>query len=108
MIDEAFMPFHKIIAQVLAFGSEIVDEDSGVRSYITTYEIESPIEMDIVMNANGDIQIGCTPPLYHVDTTVRPSFHSLRFTASLSEERSPAELEPGILSGVGFEVIDGE
>lgn len=85
MIDEAFMPFQQIINRMLSFGGELVDHEAGVHSYIYEYEIESPVELDIVRNEDGRLQIGSTPPLYYVDTSFRPSFHKLRFRADLSQ-----------------------
>jgi hypothetical protein len=84
MIDEAFMPFQQIVNRMLSFGGELVDYEAGVHSYIYEYEIESPVELDIVRNEDGQLQIGSTPPLYYVDTSFRPSFHKLRFRADLS------------------------
>jgi hypothetical protein len=84
-MDEAFMPFQQIIGRMLSFGGEIVDHEAGVHSYIYEYEIESPVELDIVRNDHGQLQIGSTPPLYYVDTSLRPSFHKLRFKANLSQ-----------------------
>ena len=84
MMDEAFMPFRKVIERMLSFGGEIVDDEMGVHSYIYACEIESPVELDVVRDEKGALQIGSTPPLYYVDTSIRPSFHRLRFTAQLS------------------------
>ena len=84
MMDEAFMPFRKVIERMLSFGGEIVDDEMGVHSYIYECEIESPVELDVVRDEKGALQIGSTPPLYYVDTSIRPSFHRLRFTAHLS------------------------
>ena len=84
-MDEAFMPFAEIIRGLLAFGHELVDEEQGVRSYICEYNIESPVELDVVKTADGHVQIGSTPPLYYVDTSIRPSFHRLKFRADLAE-----------------------
>jgi hypothetical protein len=85
MMDEAFMPFQQIIERMLSFGGEIVDYDMGIRSYIYECEIESPVELDVIRDEKGELKIGTTPPLYYVDTSIRPSFHALRFTAHLSE-----------------------
>lgn len=81
------MPFSAIVARMLAFNGEIVDEEAGVRSYIYRCEIESPVEFDVVKDADGTLQIGSTPPLYYVDTSLRPSYHKLRIKAELSEGR---------------------
>ena len=84
-MDEAFMPFAQIIRRMLAFGEELVDEEQGVHSYIYEYSIESPVELDVVKGDDGQLQIGSTPPLYYVDTSIRPSFHRLKFRADLAE-----------------------
>ena len=86
MIDEAFMPFQQVLEEMLAFDGEFVDDEAGVRSYISKYEIESPVELDVVRDENGELQIGSIPPLYRVDTSFRPSFHKLRFTAEISRD----------------------
>jgi hypothetical protein len=85
-IDEAFMPFHEIIERMLSFRGEIVDEEAGVRSYVFKCEIESPVELDVVRDERGELHVGSTPPLYHVDTSFRPSFHRLRFVADIPQE----------------------
>ena len=83
MIDEAFLPFRGIIERMLSFSSDLVDDEAGVRSYIYEYEIESPVELSVARGDSGHVQIGTTPPLYYVDTSLRPSYHKLRFTAQL-------------------------
>lgn len=84
-MDEAFMAFEQIIRSMLSFGGELIDEEQGVRSYISEYEIESPVELNVVRDADGQLQIGYTPPLYYVDTSIRPSFHRLKFRADLQQ-----------------------
>lgn len=85
MIDEAFLSFQHIIERMLSMDSEFIDHELGIRSYIYAYEIETPLELDIVRDADGQLQIGSAPPLYYLDTSIRPSFHRLRFTAQLAE-----------------------
>lgn len=85
MIDEAFMPFEQIVARMLSFSGEIVDEEAGVRSYIYRCEIESPVELDVYRDEDGSLKIGSTPPLYYVNTSFRPSYHRLSFKAEISE-----------------------
>jgi hypothetical protein len=81
MMDKAFMPFHQIIRRMLAFDGEIVDQGAGVRSAIYECTIDSPVEFTISRDEDGTLAIGTTPPLYYVDTSLRPSFHRVRFTA---------------------------
>jgi hypothetical protein len=71
---------------MLAFGGEIVDEVHGVRSYIYECEIESPVELTVTRNDAGGLEIGSTPPLYYVDTSLRPSYHHVSFAARPADE----------------------
>ena len=86
MIDEAFLPFAEIIEKMLAFDGELNDVEMGVRSYIRECQIESPVELSIVRDEAGALRIGSTPPLYYVDTSIRPSFHKMRLTARIDRD----------------------
>lgn len=84
MMDDAFMPLRQILDQMLAhLGEELVDEAAGVRSHIYECTIESPLELDLLRDETGVLHLGATPPLYYVDTTFRPSFHRITFTATV-------------------------
>jgi hypothetical protein len=85
-VDEAFIPLHRLLDGMAPTGADFVDEELGVHSYVTAFEIDSPVELDVTMGPGGEIQIGSTPPLYYVDTSVRPSFHRLRFSAQRTED----------------------
>jgi hypothetical protein len=84
-IDDAFMPVHRLIEHLLSFGGDLTAEEEGVHSYIYECEIESPLELDVKHNEGGGISLGSTPPLYYANTSFRPSFHRLRFTAERCE-----------------------
>lgn len=85
-MDEAFVPFARVIEQLLAFRGELVDEEAGVRTYITGCEIESPVEFDVGRDSEGSLAIGSTPPLYPLRTSVEPSYHRVRLVASLERD----------------------
>ena len=83
MTDEAFIPLGQVLERMLSF-PEIADEDAGVRTYVSGCEIESPVELSVSRDEGGALRVGTVPPLYYVDTTFRPSYHRLRFTAGLA------------------------
>lgn len=85
-MDDAFMPFSEVLERMLSFGGDLIDEEAGVYSYIYECSIESPVELDIFRDDQGTLRIGTTPPLYYVNTSLRPSFHKLRFTAERVKE----------------------
>jgi hypothetical protein len=89
-MDEAFVPLHAIV-NGLRPTAEIRDDDLGMHSYLTRVEIEAPVELDVTRDDHGTLQIGSTPPLYYVDTSLRPSYHRLRFVAAVDREEPEAE-----------------
>ncbi len=84
-MDEAFFPFSAMIAKIASFEGSIYDDEKGIHSFIQRFEIDTPVELDIVKDEYGKIKIGIVPPLYRVETTFEPSYHSIRFTAETDE-----------------------
>lgn len=85
MLDKAFLPFHEALLQFSSVGTELYNEDRSIHSYIYRFAITSPVELDVIRDENGRLQIGSTPPLYDVATSILPSFHNIRFTAELND-----------------------
>lgn len=83
-MDEAFIPFHRMVVG-LAAHADIRSEEHGIHMYVHRFSVETPIELDIVAGDDGSVAIGSVPPLYRVDTSVRPSFHQVRYTAELAD-----------------------
>lgn len=77
------MPFARMIGELLSFEGERADE--WQRTRITGCELELPIELTIGCGADGKVEIGSTPPLYRVDTSLRPSYHQVRVVAEVTE-----------------------
>jgi len=84
-MDEAFVPMHRVIGGMRPT-ADVRDDVLGIHSYISRVEIDAPVELDITRDGGGTIQIGSTPPLYYVDTSLRPSYHRMRFVAELNGE----------------------
>lgn len=85
-MDEAFINFGQIIEKVLDIKGDIRDEDNGMHFYIDEIEVGTPVELDIVVDAQGKVTIGAIPPLYRVATSFRPSFHTITLTATKNKE----------------------
>lgn len=83
-MDEAFLPLHLLVPELLPQIPDLVDEDAGTRSRVTAYEVSTPVELDITA-VRGDVQIGSVPPLYHLDTSFFPVLHQLRVVAVCEE-----------------------
>ena len=70
----------------MAARGDIRSDDLGVHMYIERFSVESPIELDLRVGDDGAVDIGSVPPLYRVNTTFRPSYHQIRFTAELGDD----------------------
>lgn len=102
-MDAAFVHLGQIVADLADF-EELRDEEAGVRSYVHRAHIESPVELSIRVAADGAVEIGSTPPLYRVETSIRPSYHRLAFTAVVDAADLPEPLDPSFRGEAG----DGE
>lgn len=80
-VDEAFVPLSRLVRDLGSPPDDLVDEGLGVHTYVTRFEIDSPLELDVGTDQDGQVFIGSTPPLYDVDTSLRPSYHRVRFVA---------------------------
>jgi hypothetical protein len=84
-VDEAFSPLHAIVRGMVPGDVSIRDDEMGTHMYLRRIAIEAPVELDVTRDGDG-VAIGSTPPLYYVETSLRPSYHQIRFTAELDEE----------------------
>ena len=80
LIDEAMMSFQEMVNELVEPVDEILDEENGVLMGISKISLDMPIQLDVAVDENGNVQLGATPPLYHVETSFGPVFHQLRFT----------------------------
>lgn len=80
-VDEAFLPLAELVALLLPDLPDLVDDAAGVRSSVVACEVTTPVELDIVVGAAGEVRIGGTPPLYHLATSTLPVFHRVRVVA---------------------------
>jgi hypothetical protein len=84
-VDEAFLPLHELMPALIPNLPDILDTDAGVRTRMTGYDVTTPVELDIVVSADGSVRLGGAPPLYHLATSTVPVFHGLRIVAVREE-----------------------
>jgi hypothetical protein len=79
-IDEAYA---SLVDNLVAFGDipgVFEDPHHIQRLRVRRIEVETPIELDLRSSAGGVNALGSAPPLYRVETTIMPVFHTLRLT----------------------------
>jgi hypothetical protein len=76
-MDEVFVPLNQLLPELIPNLPDIYDADAGVRTRITGYEVATPIELGVVVMADGSVELGGTPPVYHLPTSIEPVFHAI-------------------------------
>lgn len=87
-VDDAFLPLAELLAELLPQLPDLIDPDAGVRSRVTGIQIETPVELDISVQPDGAVRLGGTPPIYHVETSTLPVFHTIRLVAVRTGEEA--------------------
>ncbi len=80
-MDEAFLPFSEMIQKMVDIDGELYTDDRSIHSYVYEFEVNTPIEIDVIVDEFGKVKLGIIPPLYRVETSFRPSYHSITFNA---------------------------
>lgn len=90
-MDEAFLPLHALLPDLLPIGDVLYDEVTGIRQIVTGCEVGTPIELDLSVRTRSDggtdVQIGAVPPLYHLETSQLPVFHAVRLVVTSEARR---------------------
>ncbi len=101
-IDEAYAPFAGNITAFADLLGAYEDPGKTQRLRATGIKVETPVELDLLSQGGHVMAIGTTPPVYRVETTIMPVFHTLRMTIVPSAE---VNSEPGDLSDASEEAL---
>jgi hypothetical protein len=80
-IDEALLPMYQHLQGFVDINGVISDDFAGVKMELEEVEIESPIQLQIIVQENGAVTLGSSPPVYYVETGVMPVFHQIKVKA---------------------------
>ncbi len=53
---------------------------------VTAITVESPIELDVLTQSAGQLELNSSPPLYYIDTTYDASPHRMRITIAVEQD----------------------
>jgi hypothetical protein len=72
-LDEALAPMHEHLAG-------LVPIEPGDGAIVDRLEVEMPVELDVLREADGGLSLGSSPPLYYQRTGYPSAPHRLRIT----------------------------
>lgn len=84
-IDEALAPVADFVQELVGISGEMVNKDHGMRMYVESLDISTPIEMDVLVSENGEVVLGSAPPTQTVETSFMPVFHQIKLNISIEE-----------------------
>ena len=78
VIDEALRPFFELVRGLADAGAEVADTDAGLAFAVEEMKLDLPFEMDVHVDAEGQVLLAGAPPTQHIETSVMPVFHRLK------------------------------
>ena len=76
-MDKSFQHLSEMLLNMTSIEGQISSPENGFSMEIEKMSIETPVELWIRVNGEGKVEIGSIPPLYYVETTFQPSYHSI-------------------------------
>ena len=76
LVDEAMMSLSGMLEDLIA---PIQNNE------LTRVELDMPVQIQILTDAEGKTSFGITPPLYKIETSFNPVYHQVRFTCEIDE-----------------------
>ena len=74
---EWLQPFEAVFAGVADLDAGLIAPDFGLGMRMERAAIDTPIELDVLVDEDGAVSIVGAPPTQHVETTYMPVFHHI-------------------------------
>ena len=86
VIDEAMLEMGEFIVQMSDFNGHLFDPDSLTSFQLEEVDLSMPVQLDLLVQDDGAVTLGGSPPLYYADTTILPVFHQLKVKIRVTEK----------------------
>jgi hypothetical protein len=70
-------PFEAVFTGIADFDAGLLDPELGLGMRLERAAIDTPIELDVLVDDDGRVSIVAAPPTQHVETTYMPVFHHI-------------------------------
>lgn len=77
-IDEALHPFSVLIKGLTDMALDPEEEFAFQHLKAEHIEVDIPVELEILVDENGEVTIGSAPPTQQIETTFMPVIHRMR------------------------------
>ena len=84
--NEILIPFAEMVQQLVDYGEPVEDPLSERTMAIEQVKVEMPVEINVLVNDDGQTSLKSNAPTQSTETTIMPVFHRLKLTVELDEE----------------------
>ena len=86
-INDDFIPLHEFVDEFISIDTYMEShfEYQTIAMQVQKITTETPCQLSIEVDENGQVQIGSIPPLYYVETSFMPVFHNIKINFELEE-----------------------
>ena len=87
MEEDGFIALSDFILEMATidfyFSEHFMDQDIVLTP--EKIETETPVQLSIEIDENNEVKIGAIPPMYYLETTFMPVFHSIKLNIETQE-----------------------
>lgn len=79
-LEETFLRFGELLEEMSNVDGIVDDKKLGIAMQMEEATLGIPVQLDILVSDDGQVEIGGTPPLHYTETSFDPVFHQLKIT----------------------------
>lgn len=102
-LDESFLPFGELLEEMSNVEGMVGGQKMGMVMQMEEATLGLPIQLEVLVDDEGQVQIGGTPPQHYTETSFDPIYHQLKITIIQEVSNQTASL-----SEISNEVSDSE
>jgi hypothetical protein len=72
------MPVSQLMEELTAYEKQIVDPKTGYALILEQITVDTAIELKVIVNSDGTVELKSAPPTQLFQTTIMPVFHHMR------------------------------
>lgn len=77
--NKDFIELNEFMKELIKANQGVVSsyEDTMTHTLVEKATMGTPCQLNITVNDEGKVSLGCIPPLYYVETSFMPVFHQI-------------------------------
>ena len=82
-LDIGIAPISEFVEEMVNVSGDLISKEYGVQMVMENMRVSTPVEIDMVMNEQGEMLLGSIPPSQTIETSIMPVFHKIKLNISI-------------------------